>query len=107
MASLRHKLLLAALVLLSLFVALIWGYAALRGPSSRSVFQAIGLVLTSAFVFAHLLGLASGGYLWKSGVFSGRVALLIKAATVYFALATLFAVAGNALAASLLNSLYG
>lgn len=96
----------AALVGLSVLVACVWTYGALLASSDVGMFTAIGFVLTTVFVLAHPPGFALGVLLWRAQAFEGVAALFVKAATLYFGALCLFAVAGNFLAATLINALY-
>ncbi len=96
-----------ALVGLSVLVVCVWVYGALSATSDVGIFTAVGFVPAAAFVLAHPLGLAAGVLLWRARAFDGGAALFIKAATIYFGALCLFAVAGNFLAAALINALYG
>ena len=107
MASPVTRALLAALAVLTAYVAGVWGFVLLAETGDQSSFQALGLGLTSAFIFAHLLGAGAGGMLWHRRAFAGRVGLFVKGATIYFVGAAFVAFVGMALVTSLINALYG
>ena len=102
----RQRLLLVALAVLSLYVAAVWAFVLLR-PDSGGAFVALGLPLTSAFIFAHLLGLAAGGLLWHGRAVAGGTGIAVRLATLYFGLACLYAFIGSLLMSALVNAFLG
>jgi hypothetical protein len=103
----RRRFLLVALAGLSLYVAAVWAVVLLRPAGGEGAFVALGLPLTSAFIFAHLLGLAAGGLLWHGRAVSGGTGIAVRLATLYFALACLYAFIGSLLMSALVNAFLG
>lgn len=98
-----HWALLVFLLAISTFVGLVWLAWLIRGASDQTLFQAMGLPLTSVFVLGHPLGMAAGAILWTSRVFGGRLLTFIKLATGYYFAACIYGLGGAYLTASLIE----
>lgn len=85
------------LALASLYVALVylWAFGAAQG------FVDLPLGVTSSFVLIHLPAAGAGLWLWMRVPMQGPRAYAIRAATIYFIGAVLFAMAGNLLLSSI------
>ncbi len=81
----------------------VWGAGVVVGTAP--VFAAMGPSAVSLFVVGHMPALAAGVILWRAhaDAMGQPWRVILKGATVYFAIACIMGVAGNFLYASLVN----